>query len=63
MTKYIGDDCKVVHLYPSRTQKLSTLTPTIVKAKIGSCQYFFMSKTFKHKELGFFVVLETKKKH
>ena len=39
---YIGDDSKVVHLYPSRTQKLSTLTPTIAEyAKIGNRQYFF----------------------
>ena len=31
-----------VHLFPSRTQKLSTLTPTIVYAKIGSCLLFFL---------------------
>ena len=40
--KYIGDNCEVVHLFPSRTQKLSTSAPTIVRAKIGRCQYFFM---------------------
>ena len=33
-----------VHLFPSRTQKLSHLTPTIVNAKIGSCQEFFLFK-------------------
>ena len=33
-----------VHLFPSRTQKLSHLTPTIVNAKIGSCQEFFLCK-------------------
>ena len=32
---------KWIHLFPSRTQKLSTFTPTIVYAKIGSCQFFF----------------------
>ena len=26
---YIGENSKVDHLYPYRTQKLSTLTPTI----------------------------------
>ena len=42
--KDIGEDSKVAHLYPSRTQKLSTLTPTIAKAKIGHCQYFFYAQ-------------------
>lgn len=32
---------KWIHLFPSRTQKLSTFTPKIVYAKIGSCQFFF----------------------
>ena len=35
-----------VHLFPSRTQKLSHLTPTIVYAKIGSCQEFFFVYKF-----------------
>ena len=33
-----------IHLYPSRTQTLSSLVPTIVKAKIGSCKFFFALK-------------------
>ena len=37
---------KWIHLFPSRTQKLSTSTATIVgraPAKIASCWVFFMS--------------------
>ena len=33
---------KEVHLFPSRTQKLSLSSPTIVYAKIGHCQEFFL---------------------
>ena len=29
--KYIGENSKLDHLYPSRTQKLSSLTPTIAE--------------------------------
>ena len=31
LINYIGENSKVAHLYPSRTQKLSTLTPTIAE--------------------------------
>ena len=30
-----------LHLFPSRTEQLSTHTPTIVLAKIGRCLIFF----------------------
>ena len=33
---------KWIHLFPSRTQKLSTSAPTIVYAKIGDCKSFFL---------------------
>ena len=43
-----------VHLFPSRTQKLSHLTPTIVNAKIGSCQEFFLFKKEFYNKVGLF---------
>ena len=56
---YIGENSKVDHLYPSRTQKLSTLTPTIAKAKIGNRLYnFFYAQNFGIQGIGLFFALE-----
>ena len=42
---------KGVHLFPSRTQKLSPYVPKIVYAKIGHCQWFFLFYKSKIKNL------------
>ena len=48
---------KWIHLFPSRTEKLSTYTPTIVYAKIGSCQFFFFCFNFCNSvSVTFFIV-------
>ena len=51
---YIGENSKVAHLYPSRTQKLSTLTPTIASRKDRKLPIFFYAQNFEIQGIGLF---------